>query len=81
MHPKSEMHGPTAREMEMLSLDEDGKTAAEISEIMGLKQSYIEARLFGLSMNDTQADLNFFAMVRRGTEQLGHAVNLAGGHR
>lgn len=81
MAKHEDMHGPTARETQMLELQDGGKSAAEISAIMSIGQYYVEQRLFHLSMNDTAADRRFFEMVRSGTAKLGRAVNLAGGHR
>ena len=81
MSRHEDMHGPTAREARMIELDEAGWSVAEIAGLMGLNQDYGLQRLKGLSVNDTAKDIAFFDMSRRGTEQLGRAVNAAGGHR
>lgn len=81
MTAKSDLHGPTVRELQIIEFDELGYTPAEIAKTMGVSKYYVEQRLHGLSMADTQRDLAFFAMARRGTEQLGRALIAAGGHR
>lgn len=75
------MHGATAREQQMIDLQDDGKTYAEIATIMGISAKVVANRLQNLSVNDSGPDRAFFKMSRDGTSNLGAALQLAGGHR
>lgn len=70
----------TAREQQMLDLQEEGLTHQAISARVGVKLSYVH-RTLGMLSGSPAEDRRREAAIRRGSERLGQAVNAAGGHR
>lgn len=77
---RTDIHGPTRREREMLALEETGLGADAIAARMGLNPDTVYRTLHALSMNDTARDHAFFSMIVDGTRALRRAVLDAGGH-
>lgn len=75
------MHGPTAREQQMIDLDDAGHSVAEIASIMKISAKVVSGRLQNLSIHDSRPDRAFFQNGREGTRNLETALLLAGGHR
>ena len=74
-------HGPTARERQMIALQEEGWGFADVARHLGLNAHYVRARLVELSGEESREDISFWQMIRQGSAQLGARIEAVHGRR
>jgi DNA-binding NarL/FixJ family response regulator len=69
-----ERHGATEREEQVLSLYDAGFGKEEIATRLNLSTQYVYQVMHRMSLQDTNSDKKFWAMIRDGSARLGARI-------